>query len=129
MFTSMLRGPRTSNRRPPAPHGRRPLCLEVLEDRVVPSASHFGHPESVTVMTYNLNNGSDLIPLFSVQSPEQIPAAVSQVLAEVDSSNIPARAVALAHVIEAAHPDLVGVQEPEPLHRRDGDPFDSHRHL
>jgi hypothetical protein len=33
------------------------------------------------------------------------------VLAEVTASNIPARAVALAHVIESAHPELIGVQE------------------
>ncbi len=113
MLMSMLRGLRSFNSRSRAPQGRRGGSrprLEALEDRVVPSASS-GHHESVTVMTYNLNNGSDLIPLFSVQSPQQIPGAVSQVLAEVDSSNIPARAVALAHVIEGAHPDLVGVQE------------------
>jgi endonuclease/exonuclease/phosphatase family metal-dependent hydrolase len=62
-------------------------------------------------MTYNLHNGTDLAPLFRVQSPEQIPGAVSQVLAEVTASDIPGRAVALAHAIAASHADLIGVQE------------------
>jgi endonuclease/exonuclease/phosphatase family metal-dependent hydrolase len=62
-------------------------------------------------MTYNLNNGSDLIPLLTATTPQAIPGAVSQVLAEVQASDIPDRAVALAHVIAKAHPDLVSVQE------------------
>jgi endonuclease/exonuclease/phosphatase family metal-dependent hydrolase len=93
------------------------LGLEALEARLALSASP-AHPSGpsdhhgdVTVMTYNLNNGSDLIPLLTAQSPQDIPGAVSQVLAEVTASDIPARAVALAHVIEAAHPDLVALQE------------------
>jgi hypothetical protein len=65
----------------------------------------------VKVMTYNLNNGSDLIPLLTAQTPQDIPGAVSEILAEVQSSDIPDRAVALAHEITAALPDLVGVQE------------------
>jgi endonuclease/exonuclease/phosphatase family metal-dependent hydrolase len=120
MLTSMLRGLRNmaSHSRPfrsvSGRSGQPPLRLEALEDRLVPSASSLRpveHHGKVTVMTYNLNNGSDLIPLFTVHSPQDIPGAVSQVLAEVTTSNIPARAVALAHVIEDAHPDLVGVQE------------------
>jgi len=109
---------------PLARRGRRPsrpltrprlrLRLEALEDRMVPSGAPLcptAHHDDVTVMTYNLHDGTDLTPLFTVQSPQQIPGAVSQVLAEVTASDIPARAVALAHVIEQAHPDLVGVQE------------------
>jgi endonuclease/exonuclease/phosphatase family metal-dependent hydrolase len=93
------------------------LGLEALEGRLVPSCSPVApHGEGerhgdVRVMTYNLNNGSDLIPLFSVTKPQDIPGAVSRVLAEVTASDIPDRAVALAHVIEASHADLIGVQE------------------
>jgi endonuclease/exonuclease/phosphatase family metal-dependent hydrolase len=114
MLMSMLRGlvnrtprPRPSRARP----GRPPLCLEALEDRLVLSTTLPVEHHDVTVMTYNLNNGSDLIPLFTVTSPQQIPGAVSQILAEVKASDIPDRAVALAHVIETSHADLIGVQE------------------
>jgi endonuclease/exonuclease/phosphatase family metal-dependent hydrolase len=93
------------------------LRLEALEDRLalsstspLPHAPPDGHGD-LTVMTYNLNNGSDLIPLLTAQTPQAIPGAVSAVLAEVTASDIPDRAVALAKVIATAHPDLVGVQE------------------
>jgi endonuclease/exonuclease/phosphatase family metal-dependent hydrolase len=91
--------------------------VEALEGRLALSISpilptpDIDHHREVTVMTYNLNNGSDLIPLLAAQTPQAVPRAVSQVLAEVTSSDIPDRAVGLAHGIASAHPDLVGVQE------------------
>jgi endonuclease/exonuclease/phosphatase family metal-dependent hydrolase len=120
MLRSLARKLVGSNRRPRKSRAcstRPPLRLEALESRLVPSCSPVApHGEGerhrdVTVMTYNLNNGSDLLPLFSVTKPQDIPGAVSQVLAEVTASDIPDRAVALAHVIEASHADLIGVQE------------------
>jgi endonuclease/exonuclease/phosphatase family metal-dependent hydrolase len=77
---------------------------------LLPAAPGHGDGD-VKVMTYNLNNGSDLIPLLSATTPQAISGAVSEVLAEVQASDIPDRALDLAHVIAAAHPDLVGVQE------------------
>jgi endonuclease/exonuclease/phosphatase family metal-dependent hydrolase len=62
-------------------------------------------------MTYNLDNGSDLVPLLAAQTAKAVPGAVSQVLAEVKASDIPDRAVALAREIATAHPDLISVQE------------------
>ena len=106
-FVGSASRPRTSR----VCSNRHPLRVEALEDRLTPSGSHALSHGDVTVMTYNLNNGSDLIPLFSVTSAGQIPGAVSQVLAEVTASDIPDRAIALAHVIEASHADLIGVQE------------------
>jgi endonuclease/exonuclease/phosphatase family metal-dependent hydrolase len=93
-----------------------PLRLESLEGRLVPShspvlSSSLPAEHKLQVMTYNLNNGSDLIPLLAAKTPKDVVLAVSQVLAEVKASDIPDRAAALAHVIEKAHPDLIGVQE------------------
>src|SRR5262249_48319081 len=61
--------------------------------------------------TYNLDNGSDLVPLLTATSPAQIPGAVSAVLAQVQASDIPARAQVLAEEIAAARPELIGLQE------------------
>ncbi len=120
MFPSMVRMLFGSSPRP-TPKASRPgratLLLEPLETRLAPHGSPLvpAVPDpagaDVKVMTYNLNNGSDLIPLLAVQSAQDVPGAVSQVLQQVQASDIPDRAVALAHVIATAHPDLVGVQE------------------
>jgi endonuclease/exonuclease/phosphatase family metal-dependent hydrolase len=78
--------------------------LEALEDRTLLSAG-------VSVLTYNLNEGTDFTPLLNAQTPQAVPAAVSAVWAEVQASDIPDRAQALAQVIAEAHPTLAGLQE------------------
>jgi endonuclease/exonuclease/phosphatase family metal-dependent hydrolase len=61
------------------------------------------------VQTYNLFFGADLRPLFT---PGVDPiAAASQVWADMQASDIPARARAAAEVIAADQPDLLGLQE------------------
>jgi endonuclease/exonuclease/phosphatase family metal-dependent hydrolase len=116
---------RSSGRKAAVRGGR--LSVKALEDRSLPSATALGHAApaadghvGVSVMTYNLNDGSDLVPILTVLAQDQnnpaqlqtdLPNAVSAVLAEVTASNIPERAQALATEIGRAHPDLVGVQE------------------
>jgi endonuclease/exonuclease/phosphatase family metal-dependent hydrolase len=77
----------------------------------VPAAIPLPHAAHVTVMNYNLDDGSDLVPLLTATSPAQIPAAASAVLAQVAASDPAARARALADQIAAAGPALVGVEE------------------
>jgi hypothetical protein len=101
----------------PGRHSRSiPLRLESLESRLVPSQTpvlpnaHHADPD-LKVMTYNLNNGSDLIPLLAAKTPRDVVAAVSAVLAEVMASDILDRAVA------PGPPDCDGPPVP---HRRAG---------
>jgi hypothetical protein len=65
----------------------------------------------VTVMTRNLYLGSELGPLFTAQSEEQLVAAASQVWANVLASDFPARAKVLAAEVDQHDPLLVGLQE------------------
>lgn len=69
---------------------------------------------TLTVMTQNLYLGADLTPaIAAIQSgdPNQIPPAVSQVWANVQATDFPTRAQALAGEIERSRPDLIGLQE------------------
>src|SRR5262245_11568432 len=65
----------------------------------------------VTVMTYNVDEGTDLAPVLSATTLAQLATAVAEVYAEVLASNIPERAAGIARQIEAARPDLIGLQE------------------
>jgi hypothetical protein len=103
----------------PAYHPR----LEPLEDRLL--LSHAGadpfpneneSPDEQTtdglrVVTYNVDPGSRLAPLLAAASPQALPAAMSQVWAEVQASDVGGRAWALAGQIAAAGPDVVGIQD------------------
>jgi endonuclease/exonuclease/phosphatase family metal-dependent hydrolase len=106
-FSKLLRllgfSPRPATRWRPV--GAKP-SLEALEQRALLS-----YGAGVSVMTYNLDEGTDFTALLNAPSPQAIPAAVSEVFGEVVSSNIPARALALARQIAVAHPDLAGLQE------------------
>src|SRR6266478_2073493 len=65
----------------------------------------------LTVMTRNLDTGTDFGPIFSATTPFQLLTAVGAAYAEVQASNIPERAAGVAKEIEANQPDLVGLQE------------------
>jgi hypothetical protein len=110
--------PRPSTRATPAYRPR----LEALEDRLLPSGLRpvaRGEDESpaedatdgLDVVTYNVDAGSNLAPLLAASSPQDLPAAMSQVWAEVQASDIPGRAHVLAREIAVAGPDVVGLQE------------------
>jgi endonuclease/exonuclease/phosphatase family metal-dependent hydrolase len=65
----------------------------------------------VTVMTYNVDEGTDLAPVLGATTLAELVTAVAEVYAEVQASNIPERAAGIARQIEIAHPDLIGLQE------------------
>lgn len=65
----------------------------------------------LTVMTRNMDNGSDFGPIFAAASFPDLITAVTATYAEVQASNIPERAAAVADEIAVTHPDLVGLQE------------------
>lgn len=64
----------------------------------------------VTVMSYNLYLGANIFGLVGIPA-EQVPTVAGQLFEQVRETDFPTRAGALAAVIEAQSPDLVGLQE------------------
>lgn len=71
----------------------------------------------VKVLTWNLYLGTDLSPLATVPTPEDIPAVAATMWKEVQASDFPARAKVIAARIAELAPDLVALQEVS-LYRR-----------
>ena len=70
-----------------------------------------GSDRAVTIMTQNLDEGTDFGPAASATTPLQFVTAVTNIWLQVQATNPPARAAAVAHEIALAQPDLVAVQE------------------
>jgi endonuclease/exonuclease/phosphatase family metal-dependent hydrolase len=66
---------------------------------------------NLRVMTYNVFEGADLTPALSAKTREEYLAAIGTILANVQATNPPARAAAIARQIGEAQPTLVGLQE------------------
>ena len=69
-----------------------------------------GETTDVKVMSYNLYLGADIFDLVGT-APEQIPGAAAELYARVQATDFPARAEAIADIVEAEAPDLIGLQE------------------
>jgi endonuclease/exonuclease/phosphatase family metal-dependent hydrolase len=65
----------------------------------------------IKAMTYNLFQGSELTDAISATTPAQLLAAVAKDYGEVQATNFPERAQAIAAQAQSAAPDLIGVQE------------------
>jgi endonuclease/exonuclease/phosphatase family metal-dependent hydrolase len=63
------------------------------------------------IMTRNLDEGTDFAPIFQATTPQDFAIQVAAAYLEVQGSNIPARAAAIADEIAAKQPYLVGLQE------------------
>src|SRR6476646_1299222 len=63
------------------------------------------------VMTYNANEGTDLLEVQAATTPQEFLAAVVQTITQVRATDPPARMKALAKQIIAASPDVVALQE------------------
>ena len=70
-----------------------------------------GVSADVKVMSYNLYFGGDLFPITTTTSGEEAIAAATALWAEVQASRFDLRAAAIADIIEAEAPDLIGLQE------------------
>lgn len=76
-----------------------------------PAATAARKPEPVTVMTYNIFQGTELSHSLSAKTLAQLGPAVAADYENVIRSNLPARAKALAAEIKANDPAVVGLQE------------------
>jgi len=76
-----------------------------------PFTASAGSERSVTVITRNVDEGTDLDFILAATTFDELLAAVADTYQEVVDSNIPERAAALAREIRDAQPDLVGLQE------------------
>ncbi|WP_020659227.1 endonuclease/exonuclease/phosphatase family protein [Amycolatopsis benzoatilytica] len=79
---------------------------------VVP-AQAVGVGRPLSVMTRNLDSGSDYGPIFAAQTAPELVQATTEVWQEVQASGIPERMGAIAGEIAAAEPDVVSLQEAE----------------
>jgi endonuclease/exonuclease/phosphatase family metal-dependent hydrolase len=89
----------------------RSLAAAIVFSLLVAGSAQARASQPVTVMSYNIFQGSELSHTLSAKSLAALPAAVAADYANVIASNIPARAAALAAEIKASKPDLVGLQE------------------
>ncbi len=86
------------------------LAMMLISSSAI-QTSAAGDDRVLTVMTRNLDTGTDFGPIFSATTPFQLLTAVGAAYAEVQTSNIPERAAGVAKEIEANQPDLVALQE------------------
>ena len=87
------------------------LALLLLSVVLAPCALAQNRDRVLTVITRNMDNGTDFGPIFAAQTQAQLVAADSATFAEIQASNIPERAAGIAAEIAAAQPDVVGLQE------------------
>lgn len=69
-----------------------------------------GASADVKVMSYNLYLGADIFDLVTAPA-DQLPLVVAQLFGDVQATDFPARAGAIAAIIEAENPALIGLQE------------------
>lgn len=78
---------------------------------MAPPASAQSIPGIGTVMTYNVNEGTDFLQVVGAQDLQQFLLGVGQVITQVEGTNPPERMQAVARQILDAQPELVSLQE------------------
>jgi hypothetical protein len=77
----------------------------------------------LTALTWNIYIGAEIDRVIQAQTPDQVIAVATEEWARVQATNFPARAGALARVIAARRPHVVGLEELA-LYRTTARPFD-----
>ena len=67
--------------------------------------------EPLTVMTYNVYVGADMLPLLGITNILEVPGAVADLYDKVIASDFPGRAAGIANIIKAHQPHIIGLQE------------------
>jgi endonuclease/exonuclease/phosphatase family metal-dependent hydrolase len=88
------------------------LCLAISPIAVTgQNLQAVGSDRPVTVMSRNMFIGTDLSPVLGATSFDEFLVAVANAYLNVQQSNIPERAAAVADEIQTKNPDLIGLQE------------------
>ncbi len=87
------------------------LLLVLLPIAGCDSDNPEGVSADVKVMSYNLYLGGDLFPVTAATSNEEAIQRVTELWATIQASRFDLRAQAIADIIEAEGPDLIGLQE------------------
>jgi endonuclease/exonuclease/phosphatase family metal-dependent hydrolase len=87
------------------------LCLVVMTPAAETQARGAGSVRPLTVMTRNMDEGTDFGPIFAATTFPQFAVEVAAAYVEVGQSNIPERAAAVAREIEVKQPHLIALQE------------------
>jgi endonuclease/exonuclease/phosphatase family metal-dependent hydrolase len=96
---------------------REPTALDEADPLLGQSEAPFpGKADVLTVATRNLYLGGDIDRILGAQSPQDIPLLATQTWLEIQASNFPERAAAMAAEFAARPPHVIGVQE-APLYR------------
>ena len=72
----------------------------------------------LTVMTYNVYVGSSATELLSVENLLEVPTEVAKMYNNVIASDFPGRAAAIAALMKAYQPHVIGLQEMSLIHRQ-----------
>ncbi len=97
----------------------RPLAVMVLAGALLSAPARSASPTSaanrraptLTVLTRNMDEGTDFGPLVGAKTTAAFLSAAATAWDEVQASDIPQRAAALAAEIAAERPDLVSIEE------------------
>ena len=77
---------------------------------VLPAQDAMAAP-AITIMTQNMDEGTNYLALTTATDPTSFVAAVSQTYQEIAATSPGVRAGAIAQEIATQHPDLVALQE------------------
>ena len=83
---------------------------EKITDKVISTPAP-SEPEPLTVMTYNVYIGADVLPLLGITNLLEVPKLVGEIYEKAIASDFPARAKGIAKSIKAHQPHLIGLQE------------------
>ena len=67
--------------------------------------------DPLKVMTYNVYVGTDVTPLLAISDPALLPGAVAALYGNVVASDFAGRAAAIAGIVKAEQPHVIGLQE------------------
>ncbi|MBZ5624837.1 MAG: endonuclease/exonuclease/phosphatase family protein [Acidobacteriia bacterium] len=91
--------------------GRSALFLVLATALSSPWSASAANPNTVTVMTRNLDAGTDMNYILAATDQTSFVMGAAATLAEVKASRIPERAARIAEEIAAYKPDLIALQE------------------
>ncbi|MFZ3367818.1 MAG: hypothetical protein WA239_11935, partial [Candidatus Sulfotelmatobacter sp.] len=101
------------------------VCVAAIWATTVDPATALSFPGIGTVMTYNVNEGTDFLQVVGAQTLQQFLLGVGQILTQVQGTNPPERMQAVARKILDVQPELLSLQEVDQWYTGTFDPIAS----